>query len=360
MYMTEIIKMRRKELGMTQKEFAEILDISDKTVSRWESGVQTPDVVLVPEIAGVLGITVNELYGISEGFGKDLSTDTVDSDDRTDMDQELNKRTINRKMITVYKIISVVAMVISVLGGIWLCVYDALRMEIEGGVANALYTTIEYDHTIQGTSGSVMSSGYNGARSIGYVLFFGGILILLGNQIWFLIYQRKKDRISVIYKSTAIQYCGLAFLLIFAMAGVLLPIWHGIPFTEAYAAIAIAAATVMQGSILYTFRFVQQRGVRFKRWIPITSGIITLMTVTGYAAWALHGLMTEMWAHDDGTLEYYSFAYSADRMQIVANIADMTHRMNYTAFIITCAVLLIPLIVVYIYLMKKLREIEIK
>ena len=37
--MAEVISSRRKELGMTQKELAEKLNITDKAVSKWERGV---------------------------------------------------------------------------------------------------------------------------------------------------------------------------------------------------------------------------------------------------------------------------------------------------------------------------------
>ena len=39
-----LIAARRKELGMTQKELAEKLHISDRTVSKWERGAGFPDV----------------------------------------------------------------------------------------------------------------------------------------------------------------------------------------------------------------------------------------------------------------------------------------------------------------------------
>ena len=62
----EKIVSRRKELNMTQKELAEKLEISDKTVSRWETGKQIPDALAMPEIAKALKISVGELYGEKE------------------------------------------------------------------------------------------------------------------------------------------------------------------------------------------------------------------------------------------------------------------------------------------------------
>ncbi len=77
--LNERIKTRRKELGLTQKELADILSISDKTVSRWESGNQMPDAMLMPDIAQCLHMSLNELYGINESkfdTDKNCSYDT--------------------------------------------------------------------------------------------------------------------------------------------------------------------------------------------------------------------------------------------------------------------------------------------
>ena len=51
----------RKEHGMTQKELAERLFVSDKAVSKWERAEGVPDVIVLKEIADLYGITVNDL-----------------------------------------------------------------------------------------------------------------------------------------------------------------------------------------------------------------------------------------------------------------------------------------------------------
>ena len=59
--MAEVISSRRKELSLTQKDLAEKLDITDKAVSKWERGLACPDTALIPKLAGILGITIEEL-----------------------------------------------------------------------------------------------------------------------------------------------------------------------------------------------------------------------------------------------------------------------------------------------------------
>jgi len=51
----------RKANGMTQKELAEKLNVSDKTVSRWERDDGAPDLSAIPVIAEIFGITCDEL-----------------------------------------------------------------------------------------------------------------------------------------------------------------------------------------------------------------------------------------------------------------------------------------------------------
>lgn len=57
----EFISVLRKANGMTQKQLAEKLAVSDKTVSRWERCETAPDLTLIPVIAELFGITSDEL-----------------------------------------------------------------------------------------------------------------------------------------------------------------------------------------------------------------------------------------------------------------------------------------------------------
>lgn len=56
-----VIKELREKSNMTQSELAEKLCISDKTVSKWETGKGYPDISLLTPIANVFGISVTEL-----------------------------------------------------------------------------------------------------------------------------------------------------------------------------------------------------------------------------------------------------------------------------------------------------------
>ena len=63
--MREMIIKRRKELGLTQRQLANLLGISFQAVSKWENERVYPDVVMLPKLAAVLGTTVDALLGYS-------------------------------------------------------------------------------------------------------------------------------------------------------------------------------------------------------------------------------------------------------------------------------------------------------
>lgn len=66
------ISGKRKALGLTQRELAEKLGMSDKSVSKWERGVCLPDVSVYRELCDILGITLNEFFA-----GEDLDAQSL-------------------------------------------------------------------------------------------------------------------------------------------------------------------------------------------------------------------------------------------------------------------------------------------
>ena len=59
--MGDIICALRKEKEMTQKDLADMLNITDKAVSKWERNIAFPDTATIPKIAEIFGVSVEEL-----------------------------------------------------------------------------------------------------------------------------------------------------------------------------------------------------------------------------------------------------------------------------------------------------------
>lgn len=67
------LAQKRKELGLTQKQLAEKLGMSDKSVSKWERGICLPDVSVYIELCNILGITINEFLA-----GEDIQIEEIE------------------------------------------------------------------------------------------------------------------------------------------------------------------------------------------------------------------------------------------------------------------------------------------
>ena len=64
---------KRKNLGLTQKQLAEKIGMSDKSVSKWERGVCLPDVSLYFDLCSILGISINEFLA-----GEDIVHENIE------------------------------------------------------------------------------------------------------------------------------------------------------------------------------------------------------------------------------------------------------------------------------------------
>lgn len=66
------IAAKRKDLGLTQKQVAEKIGMSDKSVSKWERGICLPDVSVYFELCEILGISIQEFLA-----GEDISQENL-------------------------------------------------------------------------------------------------------------------------------------------------------------------------------------------------------------------------------------------------------------------------------------------
>ena len=96
----------RKEKGYTQKELADMLYISNKAVSKWETSVSIPDVTLLLPLSEALGVSVTELLQCQRIL-KSAPMDTEQVEDIVKTAITLSKSTrpsrrIRRKNILLY------------------------------------------------------------------------------------------------------------------------------------------------------------------------------------------------------------------------------------------------------------------
>ena len=117
----------RKEKGLTQKQLADEIGVSDKAISRWETGRGMPDTSIMADLCKVLDISINELLS-----GQRLSS--VDYNEKAEENMvELIKTNENVKRQGRNVVVG------TVVGIILLCLFIYLITVISGGVGMIIY-----------------------------------------------------------------------------------------------------------------------------------------------------------------------------------------------------------------------------
>ena len=104
---------KRKSLGMTQKQLAEKLGMSDKSVSKWERGVCLPDVSVYKELCSILGISLNEFLA-----GEDIAQENMIQKSETNIIEVIRDNINKQKCLKVMKCILLVIAIceVSIIG----------------------------------------------------------------------------------------------------------------------------------------------------------------------------------------------------------------------------------------------------
>lgn len=102
---------KRKSLGMTQRQLAEKLGMSDKSVSKWERGVCLPDVSVYKELCSILGISLNEFLA-----GEDIAQENMIQKSETNIIEvirdNINKQNCLKVMRCILLVISICAVAV--------------------------------------------------------------------------------------------------------------------------------------------------------------------------------------------------------------------------------------------------------
>ena len=136
------IAQARKKQGMTQRELSERLHVSDKAVSKWERGVNYPDISLFDEIAKTLDLSLVELLGI-EDRSKEEIVQSISEISKYEK-EKIGKEIYQRGFVTIVCGIIVLALIFvqnEVLGAGILCT-SGMMCFTGLMIANGLYTII--------------------------------------------------------------------------------------------------------------------------------------------------------------------------------------------------------------------------
>lgn len=102
------IAERRKANHLTQMQLAEKLNITDRAVSKWETGKSLPDVAIMPELCRLLNITVNDLFNGEVVVMEDYREKT----EQLLIEMAKQKEQADKKLLSLEILIGVLSMII--------------------------------------------------------------------------------------------------------------------------------------------------------------------------------------------------------------------------------------------------------
>lgn len=122
-----LIAEERKKKGYTQRQLAEKLNISDKTISKWECGNGFPEVSLLLPLCDELGITVNDLLS-----GEIVPREDYQKKAENNMVEMIREREANKKQFTLTLLLGGVSLAAFLTLLIVVCVYtDAIPLTVK-------------------------------------------------------------------------------------------------------------------------------------------------------------------------------------------------------------------------------------
>ena len=109
----KFIAEKRKNLGLTQRQLAEKLGMSDKSVSKWERGICLPDVSVYSDLCQILGISINEFLA-----GEDIVHEDIiqKSEENIIGIASESKRKQNYLKMIIYLLLAISILAISIIG----------------------------------------------------------------------------------------------------------------------------------------------------------------------------------------------------------------------------------------------------
>lgn len=106
----------RKEKNMTQRELAERINVSDKTISKWETGKSMPDLDCIGKLCETLGVSVNEIIS-GESLSADDYSRKAEETIMTLMEENEKNKKGNMTMTIVGIVMLIIAIIMLFFGG---------------------------------------------------------------------------------------------------------------------------------------------------------------------------------------------------------------------------------------------------
>lgn len=306
--MSDIIRERRKELGITQKELADMLSISDKTVSRWESSNQMPDAILLPDLAEALNMSINELYGLKpDGKAEGIAS------------PENFYPKVKSWVLTGYKIALMVGLMFFVFGAVLQIHFNAFNV-------------------VQGED-----------RYFGKIFLYAGCVMCIAFEIAYIIFYRNKHFYNPLYLSEDIKYGGLCAMCISIVTMEVFPLFLAVHVSYWYELVTVMFLIAFEVMLISQKRELRKSGIEIGKKISVIS-----ITVISACVIVMIGVFV-----------YFEFFYVCDLEQWVQMIVELSggetpfeSKVRLYSYMLLSIPMILALLMNYIQLLIKSKKLS--
>ncbi len=276
----QFIAQSRKEKGLTQRELAEMLNVSDKTISHWERDESSPDISLLITISEIFGITVDELLKREKNPPSDDSFISPQSENSM---KETEKAKISKPKDTAedrfgkYRLLSLIGTAFGLFALVSVVFSGTVLMDVFGR-----YTALDVARTfpiISAIKPLVIS-----------------LVATLGARIYFshtFIPNEENDESIYIYKANRIFVINLYIVLATVIFGVA-PVFNFVPYITLYVLtfLITAVSIIAADSLLKSKGVLKPKNEKLFRLRIITVLVTTALIVAGGGFWGF----AELWS----------------------------------------------------------------
>ena len=143
----EFIQIRRKYLGLTQRQLADKLKVTDKAVSKWETGLGCPDVSILSKLSDIVGVSIGEI--LNGQYNEDLKNNSDFIKNAVDYSKKITEENFYTKLRKILYIILIVIVLYISFMGIKQFIYINGETEFKSSTNDIAY--IEYEKLKENT-----------------------------------------------------------------------------------------------------------------------------------------------------------------------------------------------------------------
>lgn len=202
----KFLKQLRNERGMTQEQLAEVLGVSGRTVSRWETGTNLPDLSILVQISEYYDVEIKEILNgerKSENMDSELKETLLKVADYNEMEKQKAARVGNMSFVIMFLVCAIAIAVQMVVAGNLSFVIGETVTLIVGGMVYIIFMV----------RNGAWTNGASTKSTPKKDLAVGAICTGIFSMVFYLVSKGKEEPIHAVGGAACffVVFCGVSY-----------------------------------------------------------------------------------------------------------------------------------------------------